>query len=369
MKTIQTLVAVAVSAVCFNASAAEQSLEQQVATLNARVQQLESVNAPAATTTSSFKNSSVSLYGSLRPTLTHNTANESNWDVGDALSRIGIKASTQISDGLSVFADGEWSVDMSHNGDFGKARLAYVGLATDYGSVSIGRQRPAQYTVVGSYVDIFNNSNSPFGYNEAAPFFMSNSVNYQVSASGVTFIAGAMFDGEYGGATGGNNGQTVDMYNVAVGYDLDKLHLGLGYVSTENTVGQNKDLLGGVAAYSFDNGIYVAGSYQVTDHNVDQSWKTADAQDNNGHTADLVATFPLAAHYDVKAGVSLFDDGIDNLSSRKFKSYNTTFEWLPASNVCVHLEYLRTDFDSSAKDTDNAVTVGLRYNFDMTWKS
>ncbi|MCJ8304316.1 porin [Shewanella sp.] len=347
MNTLKSLVAIAVGLCSYNAYADDaQSLEQRIANL-------ENNAAP-----SQFKNSQVSLYGSIRPTLSYlDDDQDKTWDVRDALSRVGIKASTEFADGWSAIAHGEWSVDIANSGNFGKARLAYAAIASPYGQVGIGKQRPAQYTLVAEYVDIFNHGNSPYAYDHESPFFVDNFVTYKLVTGDFTWMAGAQVDG--------NSGDTgADMVNLGVGYDIDQLHLGLGYVSqnTQTDAGVEGDdqTIGGVVAYTFSNDLYVAVSYQDKQYNFDFL-----SQDRSGSTLDTALAYPIAKNYKVKLGYFQFKDGIDDNTSADYDGFNTTLEWNPVSNVRVHLEYLAKNSDNRADD--QALTLGFRYDFNLIW--
>ena len=348
MNTLKSLVAIAVGLCSYNAYADDpQSLEQRIANL-------EHNAAP-----SQFKNSQVSLYGSIRPTLSYlDDSQDKTWDVRDALSRIGIKASTEFADGWSAIAQGEWSVDIANSGNFGKARQAYAAIASPYGQVGIGKQRPAQYTLVAEYVDIFNHGNSPYAYDHESPFFVDNFVTYQHVTGDFTWMAGVQVDGN-----SGDDG--ADMVNIGVGYDIDQLHLGLGYVSqnTQTDAGIEGDdqTIGGVVAYTFSNDLYIAVSYQDKQYNLD-----ALSQDRSGSTLDTALAYPIAKNYKVKLGYFQFKDGLDNNTSADYDGFNTTLEWNPISNVRVHLEYLAKNSDKHADD--QALTLGFRYDFNLNWK-
>ncbi|PKG55907.1 porin [Shewanella sp. Choline-02u-19] len=351
MKTLKSLVAIAVSLCCANVYAAEDT-----ASLEARIAQLEKNAAP-----SQFENSQVSLYGSIRPTLSYlDDGQDKTWDVRDALSRIGIKASTEFADGWTAIAQGEWSVDIANSGNFGKARQAYAAIASPYGQVGIGKQRPAQYTLVAEYVDIFNHGNSPYAYDHESPFFVDNFVTYQLVTGDFTWMAGAQFDGDSGE-------DATDMINVGVGYDLNQLHIGLGYVAqnTADTSGVEGDdkTVGGVVAYTFSNDMYMAVSYQDKQYNYNAGSMN---KDRSGSTLDTAFAYPISDDYKVKLGYFQFKDGINDTTSADYDGFNTTLEWNPLANVRVHLEYLDKSYDN--REDDQAVTIGFRYDFNLTWQ-
>ena len=246
----------------------------------------------------------------------------------------------------------------SNSGNFGKARQAYAAIASPYGQVGIGKQRPAQYTLVAEYVDIFNHGNSPYAYDHESPFFVDNFVTYKLVTGDFTWMAGAQVDG--------NSGDTgADMVNLGVGYDIDQLHVGLGYVSqntmTDAGIEGDDKTIGGVVAYTFSNDLYVAVSYQDKQYNFD-----ALSQDRSGSTLDSALAYPIAKNYKVKVGYFQFKDGIEDNTSADYDGFNTTLEWNPISNVRVHLEYLAKNSDNRADD--QALTLGFRYDFNLNWK-
>ena len=296
--------------------------------LDQRLKRLEQQQA-----TPSAQNTSVSLYGSLRPTLVYSDSDLTDeWDVGDALSRIGVKGRTEFAPGWALLAQGEWKINLNGDGSFGDARLA-------------------------EYTDIFNNANSPFAYNQESPFFADNLALYQFKLQHFTLMASARFDGEA-------NNSGADAINAGLGFDWQGLHLGVSYLEQDNYEGElktGKDKTSAAAvAYSFDNGIYLALAYQYKDYQLTGS------EDRDGSTLDAAVAIPLWQDYKLKLGYFRFDDGLESDISLDYQGFNTTLEWNPASNVRLHLEYLQQDNEQRA--TDKSIAFGIRYDFDLNWK-
>ena len=111
-------------------------------------------------------------------------------------SNAGIKSTFEFSANWKAILHGEWGVDLSNNGDFGKARQVYVALDSPYGQVGIGKQRPVQYSFIAEYVDIFNHSLSPFAYDPESPFFVNNLLTYKKQINAFTWMLASQFDGE-----------------------------------------------------------------------------------------------------------------------------------------------------------------------------
>ncbi|MBO2675842.1 porin [Shewanella algae] len=307
--------------------------------------------------TSSLGASQFTLYGSLRPTLEYRDRGKDQWDIGDALSRIGVKAETEFLPGWRALAQGEWKIRIDDNGRFGEARLAFAGVDSPYGKLTLGRQRPVQYTLVAEYTDIFNNANSPFGYNQESPFFVDNALIYQVNIELFTLMASAVFDdSEY------NSG--ADIINLGAGFDWQQLHLGLTWLAQDKYVGDIKQgdeqVWGAVAAYTWHNGIYAAASYQSKEYDF------VSANNRDGDTFDGALALPLGKDYKLKLGYFWFKDGIEDFSSLDYDGYNLTLEWQPLNNVRLHLEYLAQNYDN--REDESIVAAGIRYDFDLNWR-
>jgi hypothetical protein len=307
-------------------------------------------------TNKSSKNNSIKAYATLRPTFGYiDEDGENLWDVRDALSHAGFKAKTDFKEDWSATLHGEWGIDLSNNGDFGRARQVYVALNSPFGEVGIGKQRPVQYLFIAEYVDIFNHANSPFAYDPESIFFVDNLVTYKLSTGNVSWMLASQFNGE----AGDNNS---DLTNLGVSYDDQGLHAALTYLIQNNTFEGNKngedEVLAGSLAYDFTSGLYLAVGYQSRTYQ-----RYLQPTDRDGHTFDVSAAYRLSENFKVKLGVFDFSDGYDGALSHDFNGYNTTLEWLPSSSLRFHLEYLHRDFEY--RDDFSSISIGFRYDFSI----
>ncbi|WP_372872362.1 porin [Shewanella sp.] len=321
--------------------------------------QLQTLPKTAELVAKDTTDSKISLYSSLRPTYGYYDDGDSTyWDVEDALSNAGFKASKEFMPGWQVQMQGEWRIDIGNNGDFGGARRAYVALDSPYGRVAIGKQRPPQYLLIAEYVDIFNHANSPFAYDPEGLFFVNNLVSYQLQLGDITWMMAAQFDGERGS-------DSSDLINAGLGYDMENLHLGLSYL-TQNIWGANQELgddetWAGVLAYTFESGLYLAAVWQ------DKSYvRDLVLHDRSGHALDVSLAYPLAPHFRVKLGYFDFDDGDSSASSQSFDGFNATLEWLPADNLRFHIELLNRNYDYMGDFY--SLLIGFRYDFSQEWQ-
>lgn len=299
----------------------------------------------------------VKLYATLRPTYGWiDDSGEEQFDVRDALSHAGFKSTTEFKKGWTAILHGEWGIDLSNNGDFGKARQVYVAVDSPYGRVGIGKQRPVQYLFIAEYIDIFNHGNSPFSYDPESLFFVNNLITYSKSVNDFTLMAVAQFNGEQG-----DNFQ--DLINTGISYDKDYVHFALTYtkqdaLANDAVIGED-EIIAISGAYTFASGLYLALGYQ------DKSYDRNILSDRSGHTFDFSLAYPIAHQMKLKAGYFDFKDGIDGNESRDFNGVNLTTEWSPADNLRFHVEYLVRNFKE--QQDYSSISVGFRYDFADTW--
>ena len=302
-------------------------------------------------------NKDMKLYATLRPTYGWiDNSGEEQFDVKDALSHAGFKSTTEFKKGWVAILHGEWGVDLSNNGDFGKARQVYVAVDSPFGRIGIGKQRPVQYLFIAEYIDIFNHGNSPFSYDPESLFFVNNLITYSKVVNNFTLMAVAQFNGEQG-----DNFQ--DLINTGVSYDKDNLHLALTYTKqdalADDVVIGDDQIVAVSGAYTLESGLYFALGYQ------DKSYNRITIMNRDGHTFDFSVAYPIANQMKLKAGYFDFKDGMNGDDSRDFNGVNLTAEWSPESNLRFHIEYLNRNFKKQ-KDY-SSISVGFRYDFADVW--
>jgi hypothetical protein len=299
----------------------------------------------------------IKAYATIRPTFGHIEENgETVWDVRDALSHAGFKATTDFKRDWNAVVHGEWGIDLSNNGDFGRARQVYVALNSPFGDVGIGKQRPVQYLFIAEYVDIFNHSNSPFAYDPESIFFVDNLVTYKLSTGNFSWMFASQFNGE----EGDNN---RDLTNVGVSYDYLGLHAAITYLTEDSYLEERKEgedeVFAGSLSYDFTHELYVAVGYQNRTYQ-----RYLQPVDRDGHTIDVSAAYRISENYKLKFGVFDFSDGHERaIISQDFNGYNTTLEWLPSPSLRFHIEYLHRNFDYL--DDFTSISIGFRYDLSV----
>ena len=302
-----------------------------------------------------IKDTDVSIYGRFWPRLTYENSEGSSTDITDALSRVGIKANTQITEGLSAVLHGEWDVDIEQNGNFGDARQAYVGIKSEsLGMVAIGKQWDPYFNTVAEVTDIFYHRASPFGYDNQGPFRSTNLVTYSNSFAGLKVNAGMQVDGEVGnGDASASNADNVDAASIGAGFSSGPIYIGASYLrqnKDDDNVERNFFGVGG--SLSLIENMYLAVTYQYITDNYD------DGAEMNPYTLDVAGAYTLG---NIKALAGFFisdpDDGTDKMG------YNVTLikEVHPALDVFA--EWVLTQNDPG--DNVNTLSLGFRYDFDV----
>jgi len=299
------------------------------------------------------------VYATFRPSLTYADQTQSSTDVSDFLSHAGIYLEHQLMAGWSALAQGEWSIDIANNGNFGKSRRAYVGIQSPFGRVAIGKQRPVQYLLIAEYVDIFNHANAPFAYDSFSPFFVDNLISYKKQWHKISLLASAQFNGDEGS-------NSDDMINIGLSYDDAGLHLATTYLSQKmpqgaspNEVGDSADTVAISVANKFDNGFYLAAAWQQ------RELDPLSGPDTTQSTLDISAAYELSKANKVKVGYFDLDDNTTSLSNISYQGFNLTLEHKLSENFQIHAEILAKEFTTQEDYT--AFSVGFKYNFLKAW--
>lgn len=303
----------------------------------------------------------LSLYGTLRPTLefieedaSNGADDDSTIDVQDALSRIGLTGSLEIEPGVRGFFEGEWSVDMGDNGDFGRSRRANVGLRWQDHQIWLGKGRPPQYTLIAEAVDIFNHRSAPFAYDQVSPFFTDNMLSYRYKDDSVHFELAGQFNGRQGD-------DRVDMFNGGLGVDFGSIDVAASFMNVTaadgNVEGEENTFVSGRIVYDKDD-IYVALAYQDIDTDL------VNGVELSGDTLDFSVAYALGQGYKLKLGFFDYDDGLTGAGSRRHDGYNVTLE-RQFTNLRLHIELLGRNYDF--REDSTILSIGIRYDFTLNF--
>jgi len=317
------------------------ALQGQLNDVQMRLAQLEQGKAATSATTINF-------YGSLRPTFgVTSTDAVDSWDVGDALSRIGVAAQHKLSNGMTGFVKGEFKVQIQGDAHFGDTRKAYVGIKGDFGRVAIGKQDTTHFATIAGPVDIFNRANTPLAYDDVSLFRQQEMISYRKSFGKLEFRAEAQFKGD----ASPNEGS--DLVNAGINYRGDDFSVAIAYL-TRDFEGADENTFGLSASKNVGDWYFGAAYLDLT----------RDIADGDVSTLDVVATYALNEQYKLLFGASKLDDGLTANISNDVTRINSTLEWQGSKDFRLFVEYQNNNYSHQHQKDSDQLMVGMRYNFD-----
>ena len=215
------------------------------------------------------------LYGRINNSVVHTDVDDGDdtWDVEDNASRLGVKGSEDLGNGLKAVYQLEWHVETADGHGTGPAsmpnnRLGYVGLAGGFGTVAVGRQWTPYYKTVDK-TDIFQlpRTNDVYlGETRVGDALAYVSPNFNgLTASVALVISENELD------MGDDN---VDIYNISLDYANGPFSVGASYLGFEDA--SDRTLWGIAGKYKADNFAIIAQYEDVdTDVGDDDAWAIA----------------------------------------------------------------------------------------------
>ncbi|HAW17765.1 MAG TPA: porin [Oceanospirillaceae bacterium] len=274
------------------------------------------------------------LYGKINVAVVNSDSGSTDtWKLNSNASRIGLKGSSQISEGLSVFYKTEFEVDVDGDGDVFKQRNIYAGIKGQYGSLLAGKNdTPTKQAQ--KKIDLFNDSVGDIKKTFAGENRMSNIIAYTTPKYGNFSASYAIMpseavdggladsksysvnykkDGLYVAVAADSNVKDADILRIVSEYKLDAWKLGFMYQDSEELedgVIMEKSGYFASVAYKCDNITYKA-QYGNNENDTDGSDKT---------TLSLGADFKLAKN------TKSFVFFTDNESSSSTKTFGLGLE-------------------------------------------
>ncbi len=281
---------------------------------------LLSVAVAAAMVAPMLASADATLYGRVRTHLVYTdtdaTGVDDEWDVEDQSSRLGVKGSEDLGNGLKAIYQYEFDVDAADDGTF-SGRLAYVGLSGGFGTMAIGRQWLPYYGSVDK-IDVYDVNSMNDTY--LGPTRTGNAISY-ISPNFSGFSAKlALIVSDEGGLQSGDaitqlGDDTVDAWNLSADYNNGPLSVGASYLTFEGDI--DTDLWG------------IAGSYKFGD------------------------MFKLIAQYED------FDSGDADIDADEW----TIMGLFYFGNNTITGSYGSVDVDVSGSDDDDQWVLGFKHNF------
>lgn len=182
------------------------------------------------------------LYGKVNVSVVNSdSGSDDTWKLNSNASRIGIKGSTQVSEGLTVFYKTEFQVDVDGDGDVFKQRNIFAGVKGSFGSVLAGKN-DTPTKLAQKKIDLFNDLEGDIKKTFAGENRMSNIIAYTTPKYGNFSATYAVMPSE------GDNGSLSDATSYSVSYSKDDLYVA---VASDSDV-KGADLLRVVSQYKVD---------------------------------------------------------------------------------------------------------------------
>ncbi|MGC6481449.1 MAG: porin [Porticoccaceae bacterium] len=266
------------------------------------------------------------LYGKINVSVVNSDIGSTDtWKLNSNASRIGLKGSTQVSEGLTVFYKTEFEVCVDDgvctSNTIGQRNI-YAGVKGSFGSVLAGKN-DTPTKLAQKKIDLFNDLEGDIKKTFAGENRMSNIVAYTTPKYGNFSATYAVMPGEedvgslsdatsysvnyskddlYIAVAGDSNVKGADLVRVVSQYKVDAWQLGLMYQENDTT---DESGYFASAAYKIDNITYKA-QYGNNENDTDGSDKT---------TLSVGADFKLAKN--TKSFV-FFTDNQDSSSTKTF---------------------------------------------------
>lgn len=276
----------------------------------------------------------IDAYGSLRIMLERGYDGDDT-EFKDAASRVGIKASRDLGDGLTAFAKYEVALDLASDADtVGNLRLGHLGLTDEsLGTIAFGKVGSPFYEAVGVTADYMWWDTAPVYYTLDGGLRVSESVYYaSPDLNGFKFKALVQVDD-----ADNNNGEQSQF---GVNYSIGSVTLGAAYTDTVD----DNNISGLSAAYSGD-GFYVNGAYIN--------------KQNDGSGIDAILGIPSGKNL-YTIGVSDFSDDDGN---NDFTALILAYQRNLHDSVLVWAELMAWDGTLYGTTDSNVVNLGMNFNF------
>jgi predicted porin len=317
--------------------------------------------------------SSLTIYGKVDQAFGHKAGeNDAYWADSGARSRLGFKGTEDLGGGLKA----NFVLEHSLNPDEGAANAlfwhgqAWVGLShSTYGSLAIGRQYTAAFSLAQNTVDPFNGdgyaslrdvmlvneevgSSGKAGLNEIR---YNNSIRYDYSGYGIN---AALSLKQRGNTTDEPDGKGDRSMSAAVNYTMGKLFLAAGVENTANAAFNTTTMAwSGVGSYL----VTLGAKYDLGFATVSAGYSTGAKDANTDVSGWLIGARVPYGRADFKVGfASSKVDGADGLNK-----FAMGVDYNLSKRTKVYADYARLGGDATQNmtTTKNAWLIGLQTNF------
>ena len=294
---------------------------------------------------------------------------DEEWDVKDNASRIGVKGSEDLGNGLKAIFQWEGQIETADGGSTYSGmnqRLGYVGLSGGWGTFAIGRQWTPYYGSVDKN-DVFNLPSMDDYY--LGLYRSGNALAYiSPDWNGLTAKLALIVDEEQSDNVG-NGESTVDIANLSIDYNNGPLSLGASVAQFYGDDDPRDFYQAGLAGkYVFNDMFAIIGQFEY----VDDDLETAD-----GLSLELTSFAVTGEYYfgnnTIRAQYAQVND--DGDIDKNWNVWAVGFQHNFSKRTRVFVEYQDTEISQTSSESyslanldsiegeANKFGVGIRHDF------
>jgi len=277
------------------------------------------------------------LYGKIHMDVSHiDNDVDTNVSVNTNSSRVGVKGSEDLGNGMKAVYAIEWGVDMRGTGTLSN-RNRWVGVGGGFGTVALGTEStPAK--MVGRKTDLFGDragDTRAMNPSKVMDIYAPNAIAYfSPNMGGFTTYLAYVTDGS--GATADNN--DLDAIGANIEYKNGPLYAGLGYTKYSGDIfgGENQTVMRLGASYKMGDAKLVGSYTSVSD--------VMGVKGNDGKT------YSLGLAYGFGANTAKIQYSALNADGTKTDADNITvgIDHKMSKRTSVYAQYSATSNDANA---------------------
>ncbi len=294
-------------------------------------------------------------------------------------SRFGVKAETDMGNGMTGFGKYEWDVDES---DF-NIRHRTVGVKGDFGKITLGKTYHTFYNyVVGptdtpwwhsgyAMIEYRGRTDDAISYNYDSGAFSFGVSAYMLgreestpAAASVDFVAVSGDDtilGTEAVAAKSNNEEAIDQLEIGVSFGLGDMTLGFALLTTEgDSIGNGSDDSDFAGAGKSDEDVLGVSLTGISLGDVSLGFAFQSQDDDTGFVADV--KFGSAYLYIEQESLDASSKG-NTVGDRDRLAITLGYTQTLGKDTLIYYELFSLDNDTGDSDNDNTTVMAvLKYN-------
>lgn len=288
-----------------------------------------------------------SIYGSVRLSVRGQDLGDSlKWDIMNNASRLGLRASEELENGLKAVAHFEMGVaaDTATFGGGTENRIAKVGLEGSFGGLYLGTQWSPFYSVVGGTTDLFNVVGAKHIHSTAR---LSDTLAYVNSFGPATLVAAVVID-DFSNETY-NDEEMLDTIQIGAKFSIGPVVVGAAVDQRAKSSGDGIRL--GLGATYKINEVTIAAEFTSTENTIENTKDDVNA-------IELYAGFGLGNGNLIHTSIGQSDYGTNTP-----KAISIGFQKKLSKRTKYWLEAMFEDSDTNDVEDSKTYAIGLRHDW------